>query len=572
VNIMLRICLPVLFFNTFLCPLFGQTKSQTNDKSGSSASIQAQPGTVDDAIDRVIAREHDEMTAIRLHKPIVETYIQELKLDKDSGTIPTHDTYFLGQADMRKGVVTRSLLVRHNGDRIKDAVRDGFDSSGFLQMAFIDATGFDRQHYKFEYSGREFLGEVRCLVFDVTPLPKSGKQRFTGRLWVEDRQFTVVRFNGIFGRVDRKYVGDSTYSHFDSWRANVQPGLWVPAYIYTQELNLKYSPLGGHVRFKAQTRLWGYNPAIEHRQAEFSSIKIDPSSDIQEQADAQRQDRSPLDATREWRRQAEANVIDGLERTGLLAPPGEVDKVLDTVVNNIELTNNLDEEFHCRVATVGTFEMFTIGRMIVLSRGLVDVLPDEATLAAMLSVAISDALVPKPLADQYGFSDFAHVPAEKAMQRYSFKGNKEDVESANEKALELLRNSPYKDKLGNAGLFLKQLNVESKSLTALINPRLGNSVFLASQLQGSAPDLEPQKLDQIAALPIGARIKLDPWNDRVELLKTKTAPLTSSREKMPFEVTPFMPFLTRFQEPVEAGSPNNAGLTGKQQPAGNPNP
>jgi hypothetical protein len=42
-------------------------------------------------------------------------------------------------------------------------------------------------------------------------------------------------------------------------------------------------------------------------------------------------------------------------------------------------------------------------------------------------------------------------------------------------------------------------------------------------------------------------VKLDPWSNRVELLKTKAVPLTSAREKMPFEVTPFYPFLTRWQ-------------------------
>jgi len=54
---------------------------------------------------------------------------------------------------------------------------------GFLQMIFIDTNGFDKQHYKFDYVQREFLGEVRCLVFDVTPLAKSGKGRFAGRIW-----------------------------------------------------------------------------------------------------------------------------------------------------------------------------------------------------------------------------------------------------------------------------------------------------------------------------------------------------------------------------------------------------
>jgi hypothetical protein len=68
-------------------------------------------------------------------------------------------------------------------------------------------------------------------------------------------------------------------------------------------------------------------------------------------------------------------------------------------------------------------------------------------------------------------------------------------------------------------------------------------------LMGSAPNLDPTKIDQISALPIGARVKLDPWSDHVELLKAKPIPLLSAREKMPFEVTPFMPYLTRYQKP-----------------------
>ena len=93
------------------------------------------------------------------------------------------------------------------------------------------------------------------------------------------------------------------------------------------------------------------------------------------------------------------------------------------------------------------------------------------------------------------------------------------------------------------------MDAQSKNLPALINPRLGNKVFLAGELIGSAPNLDPSKIDQIAALPIGARVKLDPWSDRVELLKAKAIPLLSAREKMPFEVTPFMPYLTRYQNP-----------------------
>ena len=53
------------------------------------------------------------------------------------------------------------------------------------------------------------------------------------------------------------------------------------------------------------------------------------------------------------------------------------------------------------------------------------------------------------------------------------------------------------------------------------------------------------KLDQIAALPLGGRVKLNPWDNKVELTKSAAMALTSVREKMPLEITPFFPRLTR---------------------------
>jgi len=66
-----------------------------------------------------------------------------------------------------------------------------------------------------------------------------------------------------------------------------------------------------------------------------------------------------------------------------------------------------------------------------------------------------------------------------------------------------------------------------------------------SALLDSAPTLDMNKLDQVAALPLGGRIKMNPWDDRVELIKSQPVALTSARDKMPFEVTPFFPHLGR---------------------------
>lgn len=531
-----------------------QTADQTQPQPGSSASASGSVTTVNEAIDRIIAREHDENATIRRYNPIIETYIQDMKPDKDMGTIPVKDHYFLGQANLSKGVVDTSMLTRKKGklDEMNPVshVAEFFESSyvpeGFLQMVYLDTNGFDRQHYEFDYVGREFLGEVRCLVFDVTPLPKSGKGRFKGRIWAEDQGFAIVRFNGVYTPL----AGLNGFNiHFDSWRMNVQPGLWLPAFVYSQENDLK-DFMGNHIHFKAQSRLWGYDLKNVGHQEELTELTIESPTAIQDQG-AAATDRSPIEAEREWQHQAEVNVIDRLQRTGLLAPPNEVDKVLETVVNNLEVTNNLDiqPEIHCRVLLTGTLESFSIGHTIVLSRGLIDVLPDEASLAAMLAEELGGIIVTKPASDQWGFNDMTNVSTVEALSHFSFKDNLADIQAANSKAVELLKNSPYKDKLGNAALFLKQLSSEQKSLPALINPHLGNGVALGSSLENAGPALQPDKVDQIAALPIGARVKLDPWTDRVELVKAKPVALLSAREKMPFEVTPFMPYLTRYQKP-----------------------
>jgi hypothetical protein len=547
-----------------------QTADQTQPQPGNPGDSTVT--TVNQAIDRMIAREHDENATVRRYNPIIETYIQDMKPDQNLGSIPVKDHYFLGQANLSKGVVDTSMLDKKKGkmselnplSHVSDFFTSSYIPEGFLQMIYIDTTAFDRQHYQFDYVGREFLGEVRCLVFDVTPLPKSGKGRFKGRVWAEDQGYTIVRFNGVYTPL----AGINGFNlHFDSWRLNVQPGLWLPAFVFSQESDLK-DFLGNHVRFKSQTRLWGYDLKNSGREEEFSQLTIEAATAITDQT-TQQQDRSPIEAEREWQHQAEINVLQRLQRTGLLAPPGEVDKVLETVVNNIEVTNNLDiqPEIHCRVMLTGTLESFTIGHTIVLSRGLVDVLPDEASLATMLAQELAQIIVTKPSTDQWGFNDTTNVSTIEALNHFSFRDTPADIQSANTKAVELLKNSPYKDKLGPATLFLKQLDAESKELPALINPHLGNGVTLGTTLAGTGPALQPDKVDQISALPIGARVKLDPWSDRVELLKSKPVALLSAREKMPFEVTPFMPFLTRYQRPGSGvlADPAKADLAKKDQ-------
>jgi peptidase M48-like protein len=519
-----------------------------------------QARTMADVVDRVITNENRAIQQIRQYSPLVETYIQNLKPDRELGTVPAGDKYFLGRAEFSKGVELVSLTdTNSKGKKIFGSIGNFFSFSaefvpgGFLQMIFIDTNGFDKQHYKFDYVHREFLGEVRCFVFDVTPLEKSGKGRFLGRIWVEDQDYNIVRFNGGYGGNGHA----SWYFHFDSWRTNVQPGIWMPSFIYSQENDVHYA-ISKKLDFKAQTRLWGYDLGHATQEQELSKILVEtPVQDDTKTAN----DLSPIQAQRSWDRQAEDNVIDRLQRIGLIAPRGEVDKVLETVVNNLEVTNNIDvdPEVRCRVLTTTTLESFTIGHTIVLSRGLIDVLPDEASLATMLSHELGHVVLGHRLDPSYAFFDNLLVDDKETFRHFGFARTPEEEQAASAKAIQILNNSPYKNQLGNAALFLTALEKRQKEIPNLISGHLGNRVPVIADLKSGATADPKQNPQMIAALPLGGRVKLDPWSDKLDLIKSKPVGAVAEREKMPFEVTPFMPYLMRYG--AEAAKPIAASTT-----------
>jgi hypothetical protein len=541
----------LLFVSAF--PAFSQDASSDAATSGATLSAPP-PGSFNDVMDRVIQREHLFLAQMRHMRPMVETYLQDLKNDSSGNPQIVKDKYFLGRLDMSDGPEDTSFVGQPGfGHRMLSKLTSVYSVQflplGFAQMIVLD-TDFQKKYYDFTFVRREFLGEVRCLVIDVQPRQSAPPGRFLGRIWVEDQDYSVVRFNGTY----YPHPKNSLYLHFDSWRLNLRPGAWLPAYIYSEESDLK-TGLGRDLHFRAQTRLWGYDLRGLNKNSEFTQILVDSPQSVKDQTDAAA-DPSPVVAQRMWERQAEDNVVERLQKIGLLAPSGDVDKILLTVVNNLLVTNNIDlqADVRCRVLLTSPLESFTIGHTIVISRGLLDVLPDEASLAMVLAHELSHIVLGHKFDTKLAFNDRMFFPDEDSFQRLDFKRRPADEQAADAKALALLKNSPYKDKLGSAGLFLKALQQSAPELPNLIRPHLGNNLggskdVRMSELLASAPQLDPQRTDQIAALPLGGRIKLDPWSDQVELAKTKPVALVSAKEKMPFEITPFFPYLTRLSTP-----------------------
>jgi hypothetical protein len=517
-------------------------------------------------VDRAIGREKVLIKNIQQRTPLVETYIQNTKPDIKLYQVPVSDQYMLSRVDFGKGFFDKSYDPRaYQGGHgfFKNSLASiagltkalkldksfTYNPLGFTEMMFVDPKGFDTQHYVFSYVRREFLGSVRTWVYDVHP-KVNGMGRFFGRIWIEDQDGNIVRFNGTY--TGPRSEDDSRYFfHFDSWRLNVQPDVWLPVAIYVEETNRTDSKKS--VGLRAQTHFWGYSLKLPTRDSENVSVKVDDAVDKSDDS----QDVGPLQATRAWVTQAENNVIDRLVEAGLVAPltPGGYENtVLDQIVINLQVPNNLafTDQVHTRILLSTTIETTTVGNTILISKGLIDSLPSEEAIASVVAMELAHIVMGHHIDTRYAFNDRLLFPDEATFQRIDMYHSDHDNIEAAKRAIEYLQNSMYKDKLPSAGLYYAQLVDREKVLKALNTPKLGDSLLRAdgtpwmADLQKQAPKLNWDDLTQRPALPLGSWLKTDPWDDKVHQINAKIYAYMNPRDKMPLELTPVFFKLQRY--------------------------
>jgi hypothetical protein len=506
-------------------------------------------------VEKAIAREKVTFKEIQKRSPVIQAYIQNMRPDE----VPQSDQYFLGRVDFAKSIVDTSHVREGSGHSLfrgsmkyisglTKALKMEYVPAGFMGMIFLDPIFFDRGHYDFGYVRRDFLGAVRVLVFDVHPKPGSRIGLFTGRLWIEDQNGNIVRFNGTYPS-DNDREDRPTSLHFDSWRENVQPDLWLPVGVYAQEVLHERD-----VSFKAQTYVWGYNLKLPIKGQNNTPLKANANAD----QSSENRDVSTQRAQQEWNPQAEKNALERLVQAGLLGAPSDFDKTLETVTNRIVIDNavHLDNDVRCRVMLTTPLESVAIGNTIILSKGLIDVLPSDAGLAAFLSFQLAHIILGHHIDIRYAFDDRLLFPANSTFERIRFSHTGPENEVAAGKAIELLNNSVYNSKLAEPSIFLATLNQHSKQLQALTTPILGDSLLQPNgepwlkELMVNVPTLNTNRLDQITALPLGSRLKVDPWDDRVIPLEFHATPNLNATDKRPFEATPIHPLLAFYAGPT----------------------
>jgi len=507
--------------------------------------------TQDPLIVRMAANENAMLASIGKCAPLVESYLQVVG---KNGETPITDRYYLHRIDL--GSAIRETLYDQPGRQRSKlsiawkvaslSVRRApmlFNSSGFVEMLSPDIHGFDPGKFKFEFLHNEFIGNVKTAVYDVRPA-KLGY--FRGRFWIEEHG-NLVRFTGAFAGNGSE--SHPRYLHFDSWRLNVKPGAWLPAAVYVEE------PVPGGI-VHGQIRIWGYGLDAQLHDP-LSSVTVSVDNAVDRSGDGT--DMDPLASLQAWKDLAASNILDKLERAGILAPHSSFDSVLDQIVVNLSVPSDLAfrEPVHCRVMLTTPIEATTVGNTILISKGLIETLPNEESIASVVAFELAHVIQSNTVDTRYSFADRTMFPDRKVSRDlYLAHSGKED-EKAAELAVSLLKKSMYGDKLGGIGLYYQQMALGIGKLNGLYRPETGDSLispagkpWLLALLAEKSPRLEPGDPRQLAALPLGSNLVVDPWTGEVRLKDAPRVMLQTAGENRPFEV---VPVYFRLRAPSEVG-------------------
>jgi hypothetical protein len=543
-------------------------------------------------IDKAIGREAITIKAIKERAPIVETYIQNMRPDPVMGQVPDNDNHMLGRVDFGKVINDSAYVPGAKDDKggklgfmkhslsyitgLSSSLHLQYHESGFVQMLLIDSKDFNRQMYTFSFVRKDFLGTIPTWVFDVNPVKHNATGRFAGRIWIERNGANIVRFNGDFAGAQKDI---SEYYHFDSWRTNVQEGLWLPTAVYIEETDPK-SP-SHSLKFKAVNYIWGYSLKIPPPDKEDTGITVQgATTDTQAEAT----DVSPLQAQREWIQQAEDNVVERLFTAGLIDAPSDIDKLLADLANNMLIYNQIQTSRPIKVRTLLTqpLESLAIGNTILLSKSLIDTTavygtdgsPQLANLNALIAFQLAHVILGHHIDTKFAFSDRLLFPPESAFQKLPMHHTDADNTEAAKKAIELLSVKELTDGQQYFSLYLQQLQARQKGLKGLCEPQIGDSLlkpdgtFWMQAMVAKGPKLNNTDLKQQAAMPLGQFLRFDPWTDQVIQLKATVEPLLSSRDKLPFEITPVYLKLAYWTAPVApAATPAAAPAASTPAPA-----
>jgi hypothetical protein len=90
--------------------------------------------------------------------------------------------------------------------------------------------------YDINYVGKENADEIPCYVFSVKPKKmEKGQRYFEGQIWVDDRDFQIVKTYGK-GVGLLKKGEDNQFPKFETYRQQIDGKYWFPVYTHADDV------------------------------------------------------------------------------------------------------------------------------------------------------------------------------------------------------------------------------------------------------------------------------------------------------------------------------------------------
>jgi hypothetical protein len=137
------------------------------------------------------------------------------------------------------------------------------DLDSFRSQSQLLLTTDEIQKYQVNFVGQQQQGELRFYVFDVSPVAAlPGKQYFEGRIWVDSRDFPIVKSRGtVVTKREKKRKGrDNLLPSVTTWREQIDGRYWFPTYSRTNDV-LHFST--GDVQIDEVVKLTNYKATTQ---------------------------------------------------------------------------------------------------------------------------------------------------------------------------------------------------------------------------------------------------------------------------------------------------------------------
>jgi hypothetical protein len=184
-----------------------------------------------DEIVRKFAANEDRM------KKAYEQFSFTLSVKVQEETNPGGEFLVTGESFVRSDGLRYERIVKAPVSTLKQTSFTLEDVKIIASLPLFYLTSDEVGHYKFKYQGTEKMDELDTFIFRVEPkLLDRNKKLFDGVIWVEQRDFAIVKSSGKFVREVEAEGVQLPFVMFDTYRENVAGKYWFPTFISSEDM------------------------------------------------------------------------------------------------------------------------------------------------------------------------------------------------------------------------------------------------------------------------------------------------------------------------------------------------